>query len=379
MKPIYLDYAAATPLDARVIAAMKPYFLDKFYNPSGLYLAAKEVKQDIENARGKVSRWLGAKPSEIIFTSGGTEANNLAIRGVMENYPGCNAVVSKIEHESVLSPASQYKNKKLAVKKDGVIDFADLKKQINNKTVLVSIMYANNEIGTIQPIRKIASVITKIRDDRQKMGDLLPIYLHTDACQAAQYLDIHASNLGVDLMTINGGKIYGPKQSGALYVSKNVRLKPLIYGGGQERGIRSGTENVPGIIGFAEALERVQKSKNQEAPRMAELREMFITEINNKIPIAVINGSTKSKLPNIISITIPGQDNERLVMELDETGIMCASGSACSAISGKPSSALEAIGLSEEESRSTIRISMGKQTSRNDILRAARAIASLIV
>lgn len=359
---IYLDYAAATPMDERVLASMLPYFSDKFYNPSATYLPAKAVANDIRDARTKVGALLGTRQSEIIFTAGGTEANNLAIQGVMSQHAEANMVVSAIEHESILKPAAEYTNKQVGVDAQGVLDLDDLQKNIDDQTVLVSIMYANNEVGTIQPIREVAQVITSIRASRRKEGNKLPLYFHTDACQAANYLDIHASRLGVDMMTLNGGKIYGPKQSGMLFVGSNVQLHPLILGGGQERNLRSGTENVPAIIGFSEALRITQTERQQEVLRLQGIQQHFIDQLQAKISDVIVNGSLKKRLPNNVHITIPGVDNERLLVQLDEAGILAAAGSACSASNEEPSHVLRAMGLSDEKAQASIRFSLGRST-----------------
>jgi cysteine desulfurase len=362
---IYLDYAAATPLDPAVLKAMQPYLADDFYNPSATYSAALEVKKTVGEARSKVAHWLGARPSEIIFTAGGTEANNLAIHGVMREFPTGNIVVSALEHESVLVPAREYDYREAAVGPDGRLDLANLRQKIDDKTVLVSIMYANNEVGTVQPIREIAKLVAEVRRQRGPKG--LPLYLHTDACQAANYLDLHVAGLGVDLMTINGGKIYGPKQSGALYVKAGLKLKPLISGGGQERGLRSGTENVASIIGLATALDLAQSKRHVEAKRLQELQRLFFKLLEEQIPTAQINGSRKYRLPNNLHLTIPGQDNERLLIQLDEAGIMAAAGSACSASNEEPSHVLHALGLSDEQTRASLRLTMGRSTTEEEI------------
>lgn len=376
---IYLDYAAATPMDKTVHAAMEPYFWEHFYNPSATYLRAKAVKKDLEAARAKVAHWFGARPSEVIFTAGATEANNLAINGVMQQFPQANIVVSAIEHESVLAPAHQYDCREAPVTLQGLVDVDVLKQTINDQTALVSIMYANNEIGTVQPIRQIGQLLEEIRKDRRTRGVALPIYLHTDAAQAANYLDIHAARLGADFISINGGKIYGPKQSGALYVSAKARLQPQILGGGQERGLRSGTENVAGAIGLAAALDLVQKDRHQEAHRLQRLQKIALDQIAQKIPTAELNGSKSQRLPNNIHLTIAGQDNERLLMALDEAGIMCAAGSACSASNEEPSHVLRALGRSDAEAQSSLRITMGRHTTEEDVLAAIRTLTDLLV
>lgn len=377
-RTVYMDYAAATPLDPKVIAVMQPYLAEKFYNPSALYLASQQVSKDITTAREIVAVQLGAKPVEIIFTAGGTEANNVAIYGVMSQFPEANMVTSSIEHDSVLLPSRQYQTKEAAVRADGRLDLADLEAKIDDKTVLVSIMYANNEIGTIQPLRSITKLIDKIRINRQATKNKLPLYFHTDACQASNYLDLHVHRLGVDLMTLNGGKIYGPKQVGVLYKSSKVVLRPLILGGGQENGLRSGTENVAGIVGFAKALEIAQFSRENEAHRQQELSQKFITLIEEKIPGALLNGSREYRLPNNVHVTFPGLDNERLLMELDEAGVQCAAGSACSASKEEASHVLLALGLTEAEARSSVRFTIGKNTKQDDIQFAAQNLQKIV-
>ncbi len=376
---IYLDYAASTPVDLSVLEVMLPYYNEKFFNPSALYLSAKAVNSDIANARLSIAKTLGSKSSELIFTAGGTEANNLAINGIMSQFSDGNILVSSIEHDSVLEPAKQYSNNQVSVRPDGVIDVKDLKNKINDKTVLVSIMYANNEIGTVQPIREIAQIIAVIKSDRVKSGNKLPLYLHTDGAQATNYLDMHVSKLGVDLMSINGGKIYGPKQTGLLYVKTGTKLKAQILGGGQERSLRSGTENVAGIIGLSKAIQLVTDRKKSEIIRLHELQQQFIKELQKVLPLARINGSLKHRLPNNIHITIPGIDNERVMMELDERGIMCATGSACSASNDEPSHVLRAIGLSDDDARSSLRFTLGAQTSALDIKKTASALKDICV
>lgn len=376
-KTIYLDYAAATPVDKQVLEAMQPYFTDKFYNPSALYLASKTVQSDIATARGVVAKLLGIRPSEVIFTAGGTEANNLAINGIMQQYPEAHMVASAIEHDSVLMPARQYDYTEAVVKNDGLVELSKLERVITERTVLVSVMYANNEIGTIQPIGQIATLIKKIRSERMLKGNQLPLYLHTDACQAPNYLHVYASRLGVDLMTINSGKVYGPKQCGALFVKSPLKLKPQILGGGQEQGRRSGTENVPGVIGFAKALELASGLRESETRRVGALQRLFIEQLNQKIPTAVVNGSGM-RLANNVHITIPGTDNERLIFELDEAGIQCAAGSACSASKDEPSHVLRAIGLSDEAARSSLRFSFGRSTDEGAIKQTVETLAKLV-
>jgi len=376
--PIYLDYAAATPVAPAVLRAMAPYFSEVFYNPSATYLSGRAVAADLTAARQLVAKWLGSKPSEIVFTAGGTEANNLAISGIMTRYPKGNVVISSIEHESVREPARQYNFREVAVSKEGIVDLKALAKAIDDNTVLVSVMYANNEIGSLQPLREIATQLQKIRRGRLQRGNKTPLLFHTDACQAANYLDLHVSRLGVDLMTLNGGKIYGPKQSGVLYIRTGVIIKPQILGGGQERGLRSGTENVGGAIGFAAALNTAQTIRSKEVRRLAVLRDEFIRNVTRAVEGVVINGSLKYRLPNNVSLTFPEVDNERLMMQLDEAGIICAVGSACSASKEESSHVLRAIGLSDRDARSTLRFTLGKPTTKSDIVRTVKVLKDLL-
>lgn len=377
-QPIYLDYGAATPVDKSVAAAMEPYLSQKFYNPSAGYLAAGDVRKDLEKARADVAHWLGARPSEIVFVAGGTEANNLAIDGTMSLTTGSNIIVSAVEHESVIAPAGTYNRRLAEVQNDGRINLDKLAELIDDKTALVSVMYANNEIGTVQPIKGIARLIDEERNRRREAGNKQPIYLHTDACQAANYLDLHVSRLGVDLMTINGGKIYGPKQSAVLYVRANVNLKPLITGGGQERNLRSGTENIAAAIGFAQALDLVQTDRHDESERLQKIQATAIDQITDKLPSAAVNGSTRFRLPNNIHLTMAGQDNERLLIQLDEAGIMAAAGSACSASNEDPSHVLRAIGLTDEQARASLRLTMGRQTTAEMLNTTIDKLAQLV-
>ncbi len=373
---IYLDHAAATPVDPRVLATMQPYFAANFYNPSATYDAARAVRKALDAARGRVAHWLGAKSNEVIFTAGGTEANNLAIHGVMRQFPKSNIVVSAIEHDSVLVPANRYDCRQIKVQTDGRLDLDDLRAKIDDQTMLVSIVYASNEIGTVQPLREVAKIIDEKRAERSG-AKALPLYFHSDACQAANYLDLHVNRLGVDLLTLNGGKIYGPKQSGALFVKAGVELQPLIDGGGQERGLRSGTENVAGAIGLAEALDLAQTMRQTESRRLRSLQAHFLELLAEKIPAAVVNGSLKYRLPSNLHFTIPGKDNERLLVELDEAGIQAAAGSACSARNDTPSHVLRAIGLSDIQARASLRLTMGRATTPAMIERAVSVLSRL--
>lgn len=375
MKSIYLDYAAATPIDPEVLEAMKPYFTENFFNPSANYLSARKVHQALEKARADVAVCLGAKPTEVIFTAGATEANNLAIQGIMSAHPKGEILVSAIEHESVLEPAKLFKHHLIPVRKDGVVKIDSLEKMVTDKTVMVSIGLINNEIGTIQPIAQIAKLLNKLSNLRQ--AKKTPIYLHSDAAQAPSYLDLHTARLGVGLMSINGGKIYGPKQSGALFVRSGVNLRPIILGGGQEFGMRSGTENVAGAVGLSTALGLAQKSRKDEANRLDNLRNLLVDETEKHLPEVIINTPLKTSTPHILSLSFPDADSERLMMELDEVGVQTATGSACSASNQQTSHVLAAIGMSNKQARSTLRFSFGRGTSRSDIHEVVRLLKRL--
>jgi cysteine desulfurase len=360
---LYFDYASATPLDPKSLRVMLPYLSDDFYNPSAIYLKAINVKKAINNARAIVAKNLGCQLGEVIFTAGGTEANNLAISGVMQQYPNNNLLISSIEHDSVLLTANNYNYQTIPVNNKGIVLLDSIERLINDQTVLISVMLANNEIGSIQPIKQLAEIVTKIRQQRRINGNNNPLILHTDACQAVNYLDVSVKRLGVDLLTINSGKIYGPKQTGALYIKGGVVLSPLIYGGGQEKSLRSGTENASNIIGFANSLQIVRDKAKNETKRLSELRDYLINRLISEFNSIEVNGPKGShRLANNVHITIKGTDNERLLMELDELGIMVATGSACSASKDEPSHVLKAIGKDNEDIFSSIRITMGRYT-----------------
>jgi len=364
---IYLDYAAATPVSSVVFEEMKPYLMEKFFNPSAIYLDAKVIKQDIDDARHSVAQILGARPDEIVFTAGATESCNLAIKGVMGQYSEANIIFSAIEHSAVSESARSYENKIAPVDSSGLVDLAQLKTLIDDKTALVSIIYANNEIGVIQNLSEISRMLELVRQERKAAGNDLPIWLHSDGAQAGSYLDLHVSRLGVDLFTLNGGKMYGPKQSGILYLRGGVRIKPQIDGGGQEWGSRSGTENVANIVGFAAALKQAQQIRKDESYRLSQIQNYTIKQLQNHNPEIVINGSTKHRLPNNVNFSVSGLDGERMVMMLDEAGVQCSTGAACSALSDESSHVIKALGRTEDEARGSIRLSFGRETTEEQI------------
>lgn len=377
--PIYLDYAAATPLDERALHAMMPYFTEQFYNPSSSYLAAKAIKQAVEDARARVAFWLGAKPAEVIFTAGATESINLAIDGVMRKHAGAKVLALATEHDAVLSAAKQYAHDLIPVHKDGMADLAALKKMVTDDTVvLLSIGYANNEIGTIQNLKEITRMVAEVRRLRQLKNSTLPLYVHTDASQAGCYLDIHASRLGVDMLTLNGGKMYGPKQSGVLFVKAGIDLEPLVVGGGQERGLRSGTENVPNIIGLATALDIAQTDRHEAIAKVGAMRDELQRVLTDALPHTIVNGNLKKRLPNNLHVSWPGIDGERLLMQLDEAGVMASTGAACAANKNTKSQVLTAIGCDDAALQGSLRLTLGRHTTVAEITRAAHAIIEAI-
>lgn len=362
MKTIYLDYAAATPVNERVLAVMQPYFSDKFYNPSALYTGALQAKSALDTARHNVAQLIGAKPSEIIFTAGGTESANLAIHGVMRKYPESRVVVSAIEHHAVLEPAKKYNHTLIPVTSKGIIDTDVLEKNITDDVVLISCMLANNEMGVIQPLKQISLFVEKVRNDRKKRAVTLPLYVHTDACQAPLYLDVSVNQTGVDMMTLNGGKMYGPKQSGILYKKASIVIDPLIAGGGQEWGMRSGTENVAFAVGFSEALTQAVDHHRSRAKEMIALRDYFMNTLESQFD-ALITGDRIQRLANNVHASFPGVDNERVLFALDSMGIYAGIGSACTASDETSSHVLLAIGKDDAYARSSLRFTLGRTTT----------------
>jgi cysteine desulfurase len=353
---------------------MEPYLSEDFYNPSSPYMAARNVKRDIVEARARVAYWLGARPTEVIFTAGATESVNIAVHGVMGRFEGAKVVALSTEHESVLGSVGCYPHALAPVLPNGSVDMGKLEALLDDQVVLLSLAYANNELGTIQPLAQIGKLVQRIRQQRAKAGSELPLYLHTDASQAGAYLDLHASRLGVDLMTLNGGKIYGPKQSGVLFVKAGTQLRSPLTGGGQEGGVRSGTENVPGIIGFATALDLVQADRRENQAKYMALRDELQWRITQTLPDTVVNGNQKKRLPSSLHLSWADLDGERLVMLLDEHGVMASTGSACAANKQTASHVLVACGFSDDLTQGSLRLSLGEPTTPEDIAHAAEII-----
>ena len=370
---IYLDYASATPVDSAVSIVMAKYSKENFANPSAIHDAGVKVKKILDESRKKVGEFLGAHHDEIIFTSGATESNNLAILGIVnatkEKIP--HIVTTNIEHASVLEVCKYLEQTKKAsityveVEKNGIVDFKKIRKALKINTILVSVMYANNEIGTIQPLQKIAKEIRHYKKINNKK-----ILFHTDATQAINYLEIRAEKLGVDLLSFNSAKIYGPKGVGVLYVKRGTSIEKIIFGGNQESDLRPGTENIVNIVGLVEALKITEKIKEKETKRLIRLRNYFF----EKLSPFIINGDLENRLPNNVNITIPNIPSDLLVIELSARGIMASAKSACKTGDGKASHVIQAIrkkaNLSHQnkmEVNGSLRFSLGRNTSKRDI------------
>lgn len=367
----YLDYAAATPLDPEVLEAMGPYLTGRFYNPSAPYELARGVRDDVERARATVARLIGARPDNLVFTAGATEANNLAFAAVEGH-----VVVDAIEHESVLACAGTHARRTVRVGRDGLVDPSAVARAIRPDTELVSIELANGEIGCVQPVREISRAVAEERARRLEAGERTPIYLHTDASQAAGCLSVNVSSLGVDLLTLSAAKIYGPKQVGALWAADDVRLRPLVYGGGQEGGVRSGTENVAGVVGLARAMELACERRAREARRLAALRERLRAGLLERLPWTVVSGprNAKRRLPGLLHVAFAGIEARRLVISLEREGVSVGTGSACAASRMHVSHVLEAIGMPRPLAEGSLRLTLGLPTTEDEVDRAVLAI-----
>ncbi len=367
-KRIYLDYASTTPIDKKVFKKMKSFFFINSGNPASLYKSGRIAKRAIDQARVDIAKILNVIPEEIIFTGSGTESDNLALLGVARanKNNGNHIIISAIEHKAVMESAKLLQSEGfeitiLPVDGEGLVDIEDCVKYITPKTILVSVMYANNEIGTVEPIKELADAIKKKRGINH-----FPL-LHTDACQAAGFLSLDVKKLGVDLMTLNGSKIYGPKGVGILYKKHNVKIDPLIVGGGQEMGFRAGTENVPYIVGLAEALKNIVTNQETDSKKLVKIRDYFINRLTREISGIVVNGHKTLRLPNNVHLSIPHIEGESIILLLDSFGIEASTGSACSTRDLKPSHVLIAIGQGTDLIHGSIRFSIGKHTKKDDI------------
>ncbi len=370
---IYLDYAAATPMDARVFKVMQPYFSDKFYNPSSPYSPAVSVRRSYEEAKLSLAVSIGAKIGEIIITAGATESINLAFSCIKGH-----VIVPNIEHHSVLASAKIHNSTIVRADERGFVSAETIKSAIKPETQLVSVALANNELGTIQPIRDIAEIIKKERNLRLTKGNKTPIYFHCDASQGVCQLDVNVARLGVDMLTLNAGKIYGPKQVGLLWVASHVRLEPQIVGGGQEYGLRSGTENVAGAVGFAKALKLVSERRKYESDRLRKLRDNLQQALQNSFKNAMVSGHKKHRLAGHLHISFPGLDGERIIFLLENRGVLVATGSACADNNGTRSHVLMAIGLTEAEADGSIRISLGRLSNKENTEQAGKILVEEI-
>lgn len=364
MKRVYLDHSATTPVDPEVAALMMTYYTEKYGNPSSVHGFGREAKQALEQARSQVAELIGAAPAEVTFTSGGTEADNLAILGIAEalRKKGKHIITSCIEHHAVLETC-EYLEKNgfdltiIPVNEEGLLSVEDVRKAIRPDTILISVMHANNEVGAIQPIQEIGKLA------REK-----DITFHVDAVQSLGKIPINVQEMNIDLLTVSSHKIYGPKGVGALYIRKGIRLIPLIHGGGQEKKRRSGTENTPGIIGFGKACQLAGQRMAEDAEHQKKLRDKLMNGILERIDYVKINGPLgENRLPNNVNVSIRYVEGESLLLSLDMLGIAASSGSACSSGSLDPSHVLLAIGLPHEIAHGSLRFSLGRQNTEEDI------------
>lgn len=370
--PIYLDYAAATPMADFVVEAMHPYFSEIFYNPSSPYLAAVKVRREYEAAKAILAQSFGAKGDELVMTAGATESVNLAFHQTTGH-----VVTTSIEHPAVLEVAKRRNHTLVQVDQKGRVSPDDVIAAIQPDTEIISIGFANSEIGTVQPIRKIAQLLEREKKVRREQGNMTPLLFHCDASQGFGLLDIHVARLGVDLLTLNAAKIYGPKQVGLLWIKPSVEMSPDIVGGGQERGLRSGTENVAGVIGFSVAAKRAAQTQKSENHRLANLRDILEKKLETAFPIAVTLGAGKHRLPGHLSMSFPGIDAERIIFMVEEE-VLLATGSACSANKQTVSHVLTAIGLDDTHTNGSLRMTLGLSTDEDTIEQASEVLIAAI-
>ncbi|MCK4296973.1 MAG: cysteine desulfurase NifS [Candidatus Marinimicrobia bacterium] len=363
MNRIFLDYASTTPTDPEVVKVMLPYFTERFGNPSSIYSLGQEARAAIEGTRGKIAVALGAKSKEIIFTSGGTEGNNFAIKGVAyaNEHKGNHIITSSVEHHAVIEPCKFLEKRGfivtyLPVDKDGLVNPDDVRKAITNKTILISIMHANNEVGTIEPIEEIGRIAREHN-----------VYFHTDSVQSFGHIPVDVNDLNVDLLSVSAHKLYGPKGIGALYIRKGTKVIPFMHGGDQERKRRASTENVPGIIGFGKAVEIASTYMNEEAKMLTTLRDKLVKGIFAKIDHIRLNGHPTQRLPNNVNFAFEFVEGESILLSLDMEGIAASTGSACSSSSLEPSHVLLALGLPHEIAHGSLRFTFGRYTKNEDI------------
>lgn len=371
---IYMDHSATSPVDPEVFEAMKPYFTEGFGNASTLYKLGRDAKMAMETARKQVASLINAEPKEIIFTSGGTESDNIAIKGTVYRLKnkGNHIITSNIEHPAV-TETCKYLEKNgfevtyVPVDKEGLVHPEDVEKAITDKTVLITIMHANNEIGTIQPVAEIGKIA-------REHG----IYFHTDAVQSVGKIPVDVKAMNVDMLSLSSHKLYGPKGIGALYIKKGVRLEPIIHGGGHERGLRPGTENVPAIVGLGKACEISEKNLDKDMEHLKKLRDKLIDSVLEQNEEAYLNGHRTQRLPGNVNFRFTGIEGESLILHLDSKGIAASTGSACSSIKLEPSAVLMAIGLKEVEAHGSLRLSLGRENTEEDIDYTIKAIKEVV-
>ncbi len=374
MRRIYFDHNATTPVDPAVLEAMLPFFGERFGNASSIHSFGQHARAAVESARESVAALIGSRPAEIVFTSGGTEADNLAIFGVVGAAEGAkkHVITTQIEHHAVLNACEALQAEGvevtfLPVSSEGLVDPADVRRALRPHTVLITVMHANNELGTVQPIAEIARIAAEAG-----------VRFHTDAVQSAGKLPVDVEGVGADLLSISAHKLYGPKGVGALYIRRGVRLKPLLYGGHHERDRRPGTENVPGIAGLGKAAELARERLPQNAQRTAALRDQLEGGLLERIPHARVNGAGAPRTPNTTNITFSFVEGEALVIALDLKGVACSTGAACSSGAVEPSHVLTAIGLPPGEARASLRFSLGHANTEADVLYALEVIPGVV-
>ncbi|MGB2827551.1 MAG: cysteine desulfurase NifS [Dehalococcoidales bacterium] len=374
MKRIYLDYAATTPTHPDVVEAMLPYFTNSFGNPSSIYACGQDAKEAIEGARASVATLIGAQDEEIIFTSGGTEADNAALKGVAyaSGGRGQHIITSSIEHHAILETShfletQGFEITYLPVDEYGMVDPDDVRRAITGKTIIVSIMHANNEVGTIQPVAEIARIT-------REAG----VYLHTDAVQAVGHISFTVDELGVDLLSLSAHKLYGPKGVGAFYIRKGTKLVSFMHGGEQEYGRRASTHNVPGIVGLGKASQIARQETDEEAERVTRLRDKLRNGILESIDHVRLNGHPQVRLPNNLNVSISYAEGEAMCLKLDREGICCSTGSACTSAATEPSHVLTALGLDPLQSHSSLRFSLGKWTTEEEIDRVLEVLPRIV-
>ena len=377
---IYMDHAATTPVREEVLSAMLPYFAGSFGNPSSIYTLAQEGRKAVDESRETVARILGVRTSEIVFTSGGTESDNAALKGVAFalRHVGNHIITSSIEHHAVLHTCHQleqfgFEVTYLPVDSYGMVDPQDARNAVTDRTILVSVMLANNEIGTVQPL---ADIVREVKEEARSRGQTVAV--HTDAVQAAGFLDLNVKSLGVDLLSLSAHKLYGPKGTGALYVDRGTPFEPQQMGGGQERQRRSGTENVPGIVGMAQALKMATEERESTSAHCLRLRDRIIEGVGETLERAHLNGHPTLRLPNNVNISFEGVEGEPILLGLDLSGICASSGSACSSASLEPSHVLLAIGLSAEMAQGSLRITLGRDNTDEEVDYLLSVLSSLI-